>query len=299
MSKILLALRKARDEKNWGSPFNGRIAELLTCEPVDTNHSRRTLRRGSRKARREAANGHQTHQTLSGIDEHLVAFHNTTSPIAEQYRRLFIEIVRTGQVRKLRTLLISSALAEEGKTTTALNLAITMAASGVREVLLLETDFYRPTVHKLLGTCPEYGLTDYFLGDAEYVKLFTKTQIPGLTVVHAGKVVSNPTTLLNSERMGQFFQAVQAQQGYTYIILDSSPILLTSEPSALIQYVDTAILVVHTRKTPRDVVAQAIEVLGAENILGCVFNGITAADSCHYCYYYSSEYYHTNDNSQH
>ena len=70
MSKILLALRKAQDEKNWNSPFNGQMAELLTGEQVSTNHSRRTRRR-SRRARAEAANGHQTRREQTGSDEPL------------------------------------------------------------------------------------------------------------------------------------------------------------------------------------------------------------------------------------
>jgi capsular exopolysaccharide synthesis family protein len=299
MSKILLALRKARDEKNWDSPFNGQMTDLLTGEPVPTNHERRTVRRSRRKRRVEAADGHSTRLALSSVDERLVALHNANAPVSEQYRKLFIEIVRAGHVRELRTLLISSALAEEGKTTTALNLAITMTAGGEQEVLLVETDFRNPSIHKMLGVRPACGLTDYLLGDVAYDQPFTKTQIPGLTVVHAGRSVENLTALLGSAKLEQFFQRVKSQHHYTYIILDSSPILLTFEPSALVQYADTAILVVHAQKTPRDVVSKAIEVLGVENILGCVFNGLTASDSYYYRYYYRSDYYHTNSGSQH
>src|SRR5262249_44454765 len=96
------------------------------------------------------------------LDERLVALHQTNTLATELYRKLYIEIVRAGSVRELRTLLISSALMEEGKTTTALNLALTIAASGgERGVVLVETDFRKPSVHKWLGTYSECGLADY------------------------------------------------------------------------------------------------------------------------------------------
>jgi Mrp family chromosome partitioning ATPase len=123
---------------------------------------------------------------------------------------------------------------------------------------------------------------------------FVQAQSPlllGIVRSYPGKQVKNPAVLLNSERLQQFFCEIKAQNQYRYVILDSSPILLTSDPSALTQQVDAAILVVRAGKTPRKVVLQAIETLGADNILGCVFNGVTSTDSYDYHYYYSTEYY--------
>src|SRR5262245_54875703 len=116
MNKILLALRKAQSERNWGAPFTGQIADLLTDEQFTTTRSRITLRR-SRRRGRGAADDHHRPQRSGGSDELLAAFHNATSPAAEQYRKLFVEIDRASRVRDLRILLIASALAEEGKTT--------------------------------------------------------------------------------------------------------------------------------------------------------------------------------------
>jgi non-specific protein-tyrosine kinase len=189
-------------------------------------------------------------------------------------------------------LLITSALAGEGKTTTALNLAITMAASaGEGEVLLVETDFRRPEVQQCLGTRAEAGLADYLLEDVDISRLFITTPIPGLTVVPMGKRVENPTALVTSRKMEQFFQAVAVQERYRYILLDSSPVLLTSETKALALHADAVILVVHAGKTPREMIVKAIDIVGAESILGCVFNSITAFDSHAFRYYYSAEYF--------
>ena len=226
-----------------------------------------------------------------GLDQRLVTTHHPISALAEQYRKLYIEIVRAGRVRELRTLLVSSALPGEGKTSSAVNLALTMAASGgPQNVLLVDADFRKPSVHKLLGTSPEYGLVDYLLGDFPYTQLFAPTQVPGLTVVYAGRQVENPTALLSSEKMGQFFKDVKDQEQYSYIILDTSPVLVTSEPAALAQYVDASILVVRAGSTPRDMVTQAVGLLGHENILGCVLNGVTSSAYQYYHSYYAGYY---------
>ena len=180
-----------------------------------------------------------------GLDQRLVTAHHPISALAEQYRKLYIEIVRAGRTRELRTLMIASALPGEGKTFSAVNLALTMAESGSQQsVLLVDADFRKPSVHKLLGTSSEYGLVDYLLGEVPYAQIFASTKVPGLTVVYAGHEVENPTALLSPEKIGQFFQDIKEQNKYGYIILDSSPILLTSEPAALVQYVDAALLVV-------------------------------------------------------
>jgi capsular exopolysaccharide synthesis family protein len=226
-----------------------------------------------------------------GLDQRLITAHHPISPIAEQYRKLYIEIVRAGRVRELRTLLLSSALPGEGKTFSALNLALTIAATGGRQnVLLVDADFRKPSLPQLLGTSPEYGLADYLLGNVASSQLLAQTQIPGLTVVYAGRAVENPTALFSPEKIGQFFQDIKYQDQYSYIIFDSSPVLLTAEPAALVQYVDATLLVVRAGCTPRNMVAQAINLLGRENILGCVFNGVTSTDSYYYNSYYSSYY---------
>ena len=176
--------------------------------------------------------------------------------------------------------------------------SVAAMSAGEQGVLLVETDFRRPSVKTLLGTQPACGLVDYLLGEAEYARMFTTTQIPGLTVVHAGKTVKNPMGLFRSEKMAQFFTQLKAQTQYSHILLDTCPLLLIPDSMALIQYVDAAILVVRAGKTPREMVAQTIDVLGPEKLLGCVFNGITSSDAPDYGYYYKSDYYHDNDNTQ-
>jgi capsular exopolysaccharide synthesis family protein len=290
MTKIFRILLPARDEKYHGTAVHEKMTELVLGDAMPPHPDMHASSRYQEQRKQQLADDRRATQP---IDAYLVALHDANTVAAEQYRKLYSEIVRAGRVRKLRTLLVTSALAGEGKTLTAVNLALTIAASSnAQSALLVETDFRKPRIQKLLNTQPECGLTDYLLGDVESTQLIHATPIPGLAVVYAGHHINNLARLLNSGKIATFFHQIASQGHYSHIILDSSPLLLTSEPIALIPHVDAALFVVHARKTPREVVNQAIEILGQENIFGCVFNGMTSLDSYYSHYYYSSDYYH-------
>ena len=299
MIKVSLALRKAHSEQNWKPVLNDKATDLLLGEQAVAGGTRQAGRQVTKRETTQSAD-HCAPSLQGQINERLVAFHHSHAAAVEQYRKLYVEIIRAGQVHEIRTILISSALAAEGKTTTALNLALTMATSGDEgNILLVETDFCKPSVYKYLGMPAECGLADYLKGDVEYSQIFTPTEIPGLTVVHAGKEANKHNSLLNSKKMAQFFKGIKAQDEYRYVILDTSPLLLTSEPTALIHYVDATILVVRAGETPRDLVVQTIETIGSDRILGCVFNGTVSSDYYYYSHYHTSDYYSASDVASH
>jgi protein-tyrosine kinase len=291
MTKIFRKLLPAQDERYRGTVLHEQMTELLLGDATVPQQAVPDSPRDQNRTKQRLAEHRLAAQSS---DAYLVALHSANTAAAEQYRKLYSEIVRAGRVRKLRTLLVASALAGEGKTLTAVNLALTIAVSSNEQgALLVETDFRKPRIQKLLNTQPECGLTDYLLGDVDGAQIIHPTPIPGLAVVYAGRHINDLGRLLNSEKIATFFDRVVSQGCYSHIILDSSPVLLTSEPIALIPHVDAAIFVVHAGKTPREVVNQAIEILGQENIFGCVFNGMTSSDSYYSRYYYSSDYYHS------
>ena len=299
MNKVSLALRKAHSEQRRNPVLNDKVTDLLLGEPAVAGGTPQAGRQITKIEKTKPAPNHIAPSLQGQIDEHLVAFYHSHAAAVEQYRKLYVEIIRAGQEHELRTILMSSALAGEGKTTTALNLAITMATSSDEgSILLVETDFCKPSVHKYLGMPAACGLADYLKGDVEYSRIFAPTEIPGLTVVHAGTQARNQNTLLNSKKMEQFFKDIKAQDEYRYIILDTSPLLLTSEPAALIHYVDAIILVVRAGKTPRDIVVQTIETIGPDHILGYVLNGTVSSDYC-YSHYYTSDYYSASNKVSH
>ena len=315
MSKLLSALRKMQDTGKWLptlapevpekaldepdlAELNGQATELVLDELALPNSGYQEVQRVQIRREKRRTENLKAFDKNRPINERVVASHKFDPVAAEQYRKLYIEIAQAKRTSELQTLLITSALAGEGKSISALNLAITSAAHEDQQgVLLIDTDLRNPNLHNYLGIHPKWGLTDYLLGDVEYPRIFCKTRIPGLMIIAAGRRTSDPTALLTSTRMEQFVRDMKAQKQYSYIILDTSPVLLTSEPKSLLQYVDTAILVVRAKKTPAAVVSQAIKILGEENILGCVLNGVTSSDLPFYHYSYSADYYHTDPSS--
>ncbi len=310
MNKLFSALHKIDRTGKRTPTLNLAIPKFIADEQTLTDLDRQTIELVMDKlelidngaqgvGRAQARKKERRPENRTGIDENrhinerVVAFHQFDTVAAEQYRKLYIEIAQARRTRELQTLLMTSALAGEGKSISALNLAITAAAhESSQGILLIDTDLRKPSIHTYLGIHPTCGLTDYLLGDVEYSHIFVKTQIPGLTIISAGRRVSNPAALLASTRMEQLFQDIKSQKQYSSIILDSSPVLLTSESKGLLQYVDATILVVRAKKTPAEVVSQTIKILGEENILGCVLNGVTSSDFSLYNCYYNTDYYH-------
>jgi len=309
MNRLFSALHKIDHTGKRTPTLNLAIPKFVVDEQALTDLDRQTIElvldklelpdngdqgEGRAKARRQIkrTEHRKAIDDSTRINERVVAFHKFDTVAAEQYRKLYIEVVQARRTRELQTLLVTSALAGEGKSISALNLAIVSAATGGQDgVLLIDTDFRKPSIHKYLDIYPTWGLADYLLGEVEYSQIFFKTQIPGLTIISAGRRVSNPTGLLASTRMEQFARDVRSQKQYSYIILDSSPVLLTSDSKSLLRHIDTTIFVVRAKKTPAAVVSQAIKILGKENILGCVLNGVTSADFSSYHYYYSQDYH--------
>jgi len=259
----------------------------LDKQELPDNGAQEGRRAQARKNKRRSEHS-KASDAYSRINERVVALHQPDTAAAEQYRKLYIEIAQARRTHDLQTLLLTSALAGDGKSLSALNLAITGAAhESSQGVLLIDTDLRQPSLHQYLGIHPTCGLADYLLGDVEYSQIFVKTQIPGLTIIAAGRRDSNPTALFASTKMEQLFRDLKSQKQYSSIILDSSPVLLTSEPKELLQYVDTTILVVRAQKTPAKAVSQAIKILGEENVFGCVLNAVTSADFSLYQHYSS------------
>jgi receptor protein-tyrosine kinase/non-specific protein-tyrosine kinase len=288
-----MAIPKFIVDKQALTDLERQTIELVLDKPIFPDGSDQGVHRAQARPKKGRTEDRTVIDTYRHINERVVAFHKFDTVEAEQYRKLYIEIVHARRARTLQTLLLTSALAGEGKSISALNLAITSAAAGDQHgVLLVDTDLRKPSIHTYLGLRPSCGLSDYLLGDTEYSQIFCKTQIPGLTIIAAGRRVSNPTALLASPRMEQLFRDIKSQKQYSSIILDSSPVLLTSESKVLLQYVDSTILVVRAKKTPAEVISQTIKILGEENILGCVLNGVTFSDFSLYNYYYDENYYH-------
>jgi len=209
---------------------------------------------------------------LEGLEEHLVSLLSPHSFEADQYRilRHFVEQV-TGESRR-KVLAITSPAAGDGKTTTAINLAVTLAQSPGARVLLVDTDLRRPFVATSLGLEGESGpglagaLVDPTL---ELDQVVRETPF-NLAVLPAGPPPRNAYQVLDSPRIGELLE--QARRTYDYVLLDAPPVLLVPDCRLMSQWVDGFLIVVAAHRTPRKLLAEALSATDQEKVLGLVFN---------------------------
>jgi|KBSMisStandDraft_5_1062788.scaffolds.fasta_scaffold33207_2 capsular exopolysaccharide synthesis family protein len=207
-------------------------------------------------------------------------------PLAiEQYRRLAAIMHHTQEARGIRRVLIASAMAEEGKTLTAINLALTLSQSFGRRVLLVDADMRRPGVSHVFGLAPSGGLGDALYnpnpGKLTLVQLSDK-----LSVLPAGHAMRDPMAGLSSPMLGAILE--EAGEAFDWVIVDSPPIGVMSDAKLLAATVDAAILVVAAGRTPFASLQRATDAIGRDRLLGVVLNRVdeTLAAPGHYAYYH-------------
>ena len=184
-----------------------------------------------------------------------------------------------------KAIMVTSALPGEGKTFVASNLAVSFAKSLNENVLLIDSDLRRPSVHKMFGYANEYGLSDHLRGRKDIPELLIKTEIKQLTLLLSGEPPSNPVELLSSQRMGDFIKEAKNRYPDRFIIIDATPGQITAETNVIANHVDGIILVVMNGKTPRALLQQTVENLERKKILGIVFNDYAQPSKYYHKYY--------------
>lgn len=208
------------------------------------------------------------------LDDKLISFFAPSSMVAEQFRRLRTFIIKPGLDRSPRTILVTSALSGEGKSLIALNLAITIAIELHSHCLVVDCDLRNPSLSRFFGLHEQRGLSDYLMGQVELPDILIRTSVDKLSILSGGSIQDNPVELIGSNRMKSLVEDLKSRYEDRYIILDSSPLLATTEPSVLNEMVDGILLVVKSGDTPRESVQQAMRLLKKEKILGVVLNNL-------------------------
>jgi capsular exopolysaccharide synthesis family protein len=222
------------------------------------------------------------------------------SPVTENYRliRTNLQFRRNGHKTTPKTILVTSPEPGDGKTTTALNLALTFVLSGKR-VLLIDADMRRPNSHRLLGLDTETGLADVLRGDRS-VQAVRRTFVNGLFFVPAGRTDTPPTEALESSYMKKLIEI--GTEKCDVVIIDSPPVLAASDPLVLSTLCESTVLVVSAERTERTALDKTHEMLhgvGA-NLSGIIFNRLSEKVSAReyngYGYYsYDREPYMSDD----
>jgi capsular exopolysaccharide synthesis family protein len=217
------------------------------------------------------------------------------SPVATEYRRLFQNLRKTDGQGELKSILITSAVTGEGKSTISSLLAITAARKGNR-TLLIDCDIRRPSIHNLFQLERGNGLVDVMQDGIPAKNVIKKTSLDRLDVITAGKVTPHPSELFDSRAIDGLMGELKFY--YDYLILDSPPVIPVSDPMLLAQSVDGVLLVVKAGTTARHVALRAVDIMTSNraSVLGVVLNNASNSLPYYYDYtHYHYDYHQTGD----
>ncbi len=208
------------------------------------------------------------------VDKLIVCITDPLSPSSEQYRKLRARILARTKQDFQNTVMVTSADVGEGKSTTSINFAVALAQEIDLTVLLVDADLRKPSIHKYLGIKADRGLSDYLSGQVELSDVLIQTGIGKLVFLPAGRPCSNPAELLSSNRMNELVLEMKHRYSDRYIVIDTSPILVSADAISISNYVDGVILVVKAAKTPENAVKKAIDLIDSAKVLGVVYNNV-------------------------
>jgi protein-tyrosine kinase len=215
----------------------------------------------------EPASAHPAVTTT--LDPLLVAALAPLSAAAEQFRSLRARIGQSEDGRAIRVIQITSPGKQDGKTVTALNLALTMAQEFQRRVLIIDADLRAPRIHALLGLDPGPGVVDVLTGAARLEDALVELPEYHLTVLRAGRTYDRPAEMLGSGPMRRLIDTLRSQ--FDRIVIDSAPAIV-ADPGAIAPLADGLLLVVRANATTKPAIARAIGTLGSAPLVGLVFN---------------------------
>ena len=217
---------------------------------------------------------------------HLLDLDNSHQTPAEEFRTLRTRLNHLQTLQPLHTVVITSPSPAEGKTFTAVNLAVAQSQLAETSVLLADFDLRRPAIHKLLQIERSPGLSDFLTGQCTFTQALRRVDGMNLYVLPAGSPVKNPLELFNLRQTKALFE--ELPQVFQWSIVDTPPLLFSADANLLSTMADGTILVVKIGGTTFDSVTRAMQSLCENNVLGIVANGARATELySKYTYYYS------------
>ncbi len=207
--------------------------------------------------------------------------------VVEEFNKLRSTVIALTKGEKfLNTLMVTSTVSEEGKSMTALNLAISLAKEQDHTVLLVDTDLRRPSIHKYLDINPEVGLVHCLRDDVPIEKALIKTGVGKLVVLPAGEALKDPLDMLSSIRMKDIVSELKERYPERYVIFDTPPAQLFADAGVLAAFLDATLFVVREGKANKEDVVKTLEEFKGHNLLGVVYNDarIFLRNSSYYYY---------------
>ncbi len=231
----------------------------------------------------------QTRRVL--LDYHHLQINRVISALSDKaiidaYRLLRTRVMQRMQQNGWKSLGITSAAENEGKSLTALNLAISVAKKLNYTVVLVDADLRRPTLHKILGFTPELGLSDYLESGIPVEKILIHPEIERLVVLPSKEGVVDSSELLASPRMLNLVHELKSRYPSRLVIFDLPPVLVGDDVVSFAPHIDSIMVVIEDDKTQSNELGRALELLENANVIGNVLNKSTRplSDSSYYYY---------------
>src|SRR5262245_33952156 len=220
------------------------------------------------------------------LESHLLDLNNSHETPAEEFRTLRTRLNHLQTLQPLHTIVVTSPSPAEGKTFTAVNLALAQSHLAESSVLLGDFDLRRPVVHNLFQIDRAPGLSDFLTGQCTFAQALRKVESMNLYLLPAGSPVKNPLELLNMRQARMLFE--ELPRTFNWAVFDTPPLLFSADANLLATMADGTILVVKIGSTTFDNVTRAMQSLCENNVLGIVANGARASELySKYTYYYS------------
>jgi len=211
----------------------------------------------------------------SKVDPRIMTYFDPKALITEQYKILRTNVLSLHKNKPLKVLVVTSAIHSEGKTLTALNLAMTLAQSTHKpRVLLIDADIRRGRVAKYLGVKQRVGLSDVLTDQVSPSDALFNIDVDNLTFIAAGSIPSNPVELLSSDRMRKFLTLMKSK--FDHIIIDTPPVISVTDAGIIGAQSDGVLMVIQAGRTQRGIVKRASELLhqAHSKVLGHILTNI-------------------------
>jgi capsular exopolysaccharide synthesis family protein len=212
---------------------------------------------------------------FGALDDRRLIVHAAADPVfVEQYRRLGAALHQAQVHGGIRSVMVASAVAAEGKTLTATNLALALSGSFAKRVLLVDGDLRKPAIHRLLQLDNGAGLSDMLKRPGRRTPAHTLS--PTLSVITGGDADRDPVALLASDAAARFL--AEAREQYDWVVVDTPPVVLFPDAELFASRLETCVMVVRAGRTAAHVAAWAATTIGTSRILGVALNRAESAD---------------------
>jgi Mrp family chromosome partitioning ATPase len=225
-----------------------------------------------------------TEESTISAESRVVAYHDPTSAGADRFRLAQIRLKSLQASRGLKSILVTSPMPGDGKTTVSLNLATVLSENGKVPVLLLEADVYRPTVLPRLGLKPWAGLSECCRRSEDPMLAIRRINPLGFYLLPAGQSVENDANILQSTFTSQLVKSLSASS-FGWVLIDAPPTTPVADVLALNAYADATLLVARAGQTPRESIEESVRNLGREHIIGIILNGVEGLNRIYSQYY--------------